>query len=210
MIENITLPVNLNAAIGAEKKDFIVKAGRAYPRKNSFFKILFGCVWTAITSFTLLGPLFQSEEVYFELNGVPTVVSLDNLVANLMPAILILVFVLIGISMLSWGIYSLLKKGGYFVGTPIRLVHYQNGNIRSIDWEQFTGDIEFNGNAHKGNISFLMRTGKTVSSKNGPDRYVPDVIHILEIPNVVEVEQICRRRIKENDPTPPTIGHNIA
>jgi hypothetical protein len=43
-----------------------------------------------------------------------------------------------------------------------------------------------------------------VSRKNGPDEYVPDVIYMLEIPNVFEVEQICRRRIKENDPTPPT------
>ena len=55
-----------------------------------------------------------------------------------------------------------------------------------------------------------MRTGRMVSRKNGPDEYVPDVIYMLEIPNVFEVEQICRRRIKENDPTPPTKGDNIA
>jgi hypothetical protein len=41
-----------------------------------------------------------------------------------------------------------------------------------------------------------------VSRENGPDRYVPDVIDIVEIPNAFEVEKICRRRIKENDPTP--------
>jgi hypothetical protein len=34
------------------------------------------------------------------------------------------------------------KKGGYFVGTQVRLIHYQKGIIRSIDWEQFSGDIE--------------------------------------------------------------------
>jgi len=54
-----------------------------------------------------------------------------------------------------------------------------------------------------------MRTGKMVSRKNGPDRYVPDVIYISEIPYVFEIEKICRARIKENDPTPPTTGHNI-
>jgi hypothetical protein len=213
MTENITLHPDLNAAIGSEKKDFAVKAGRALPREKSISKIRFGILFTAVSSifvFTFLEPLFYGEEVHFVLNGVPTVASPDNLDPILVPAIIILVFMFIGMSMLSWGIYSLLKKGGYYVGTPIRLVHYQNGNIRSIDWEQFSGEIKFNGNADKGNISLQMRTGRMVSRKNGPDEYVPDVIYMLEITNVFEVEQICRRRIKENDPTPTTKEHNIA
>jgi hypothetical protein len=212
MTEKITLPPDLNAAIGSEKKDFAVKAGRALPREKSISKIRFGILFTAVSSifvFTFLEPLFYGEEVHFVLNGVPTDASPDNLDPILVPAIIILVFMFIGMSMLSWGIYSLLKKGGYYVGTPIRLVHYQNGNIRSIDWEQFSGEIKFNGNADKGNISLQMRTGRMVSRKNGPDEYVPDVIYMLEIPNVFEVEQICRRRIKENDPTPTTKEHNI-
>jgi hypothetical protein len=213
MIENITLPPDLDSAIGSEKKDFAVKAGRAQPRNNSISTILFGAAWTSFTSifvFDFLDSLLHGEEVHFELNGVPTVASADDLDSIIMPAIIIAIFVLIGISILSWGIYSLFKKGGYFVGTPIRFVHYQNGNIRSIDWEQFSGEIEFNSNANKGNISLQMRTGRMVSRKNGPDEYVPDVIYISEIPNVFEVEQICRRRIKENDPTPPTVGQNFA
>ena len=92
----------------------------------------------------------------------------------------------------------------------MRLIHYHKGNIRSIDWEQFSGDIELSGNNQKGNISLQMRTGRMVSRKNGPDRYVPDVIYISKIPNVFEIEKICRKRIKENDPTPPTTGHIIA
>jgi hypothetical protein len=213
MTENITLPTDLDAAIGSEKKDFAVKAGRALPREESISKIRFGVLWTALSSifvFIFLEPLLYGEEVHFVLNGVPTVASPDNLDPILLPAIIIVVFMFIGISMLSWGIYSLLKKGGYYVGTPIRLVHYQNGKIRSIDWEQFSGEIKFNSNGDKGNISLQMRTGRMVSRKNGPDEYVPDVIYILEITNVLEVEQICRRRIKENDPTPPTKEHNIA
>jgi hypothetical protein len=213
MTENITLPPDLDAAIGSEKKDFAVKAGLAQPREKSISKIRFGVLWTAVSSifvFTFLEPLLYGEEVHFELNGVPTVASPDNLDPILVPAIIIVVFMFIGIIMLYRGIHSLLKKGGYFVGTPVRLVHYQNGNIRSIDWEQFSGEIEFNGNADKGNISLQMRTGRMVSRKNGPDEYVPDFIYILEIPNVFEVEQICRRRIKENDPTPTTKEHNIA
>jgi len=210
-MENTILPQDLSSTVGSENKDFSVKAKRAQPLKKSFSIILFGTVWTAFTSifvFAFLGPIFQGKEVHFKSNGVPTVASPDNLGPIVMPAIFIGIFVLVGIGMLSWGIYSIFKKGGYFVGTPTRLVHYQNGNIRSIDWEQFSGDIEVNGNAQKGNISLQMRTGKMVSRKNGPDRYVPDVIYISGIPNVFEIEQICRKRIKENDTTPPTTGHN--
>ena len=213
MINDIILPADLDAAIGAEKKDFAVKAGRAQPRKKSFSLIRFGVIWTVfigIFAFAFLGPIFQGKEVHFEANGVPTVASPDNLDPLIFPAIIIIVFVLIGIGILSKGIYSFLQKGGYFVGTPLRLVNYQNGNIRSIDWEQFSGEIEFNGNASKGDISLQMRTGRMVSRKEEPDRYVPDVIYILEIPDVFEVEQICRRRIKENDPTPSTKVDNIA
>jgi len=213
MLQNITLPQSLMSTIGSENKDFAVKAGRAQPLKKSLSLILFGTAWTAFTSifvFAFLGPLFQGKEVHFESNGVPTIASPDNLSPIIMPAIIICIFVLIGIGILSRGIYLIFKKGGYFIGTPTRLVHFQNGNIRSIDWEQFSGDIKVNGNIQKGNIALQMRTGKIVSRKKGPDRYVPDIIYISEIPNVFDIEQICRRRIKENDPTPPTTEHNIA
>jgi hypothetical protein len=113
------------------------------------------------------------------------------------------VFVLIGLGLVGAGVYQLFKKGGYFVGTPTRLVHYNNGKVRSIDWEQFSGDIEVKGTALKGNLELQLRTGRMVSSKNKPDRYVPDVIYLSGIPEVFKVEGICRKRIKENDPTPP-------
>lgn len=211
-MENVILPMELSSSVGSESKDFAVKAGRAQPLKKSLSLIIFGTIWSVFTSifvFSFLEPLFLGKEVYFEANGVPTVASPDNLGPIIMPAIIIGIFVLVGISMLSGGIYSIFKKGGYFVGTPTRLVHFQNSTIRSIDWEQFSGDVEVSGNAQKGNISLKMKTGKMVSRKNGPAKYVPDIIYISEIPNAFDVEQICRRRIKENDPTPATIGNNI-
>jgi len=213
MVENTRLPEALSSIIGSESKDFAIKAGRAQPRKISLSLILFGIAWTAFTSIfvvVFLGPLFVGKEVHFESNGVPTVASPDNLGPILVPALIIGLFVVIGIGMISFGIYSMSKKGGYFVGTPLRLIHYHKGNIRSIDWEQFSGDIALSGDRQKGNISLQMRTGKMVSRKNGPDKYVPEVIYISEIPYVFEIEKICRARIKENDPTPPATGHNIS
>jgi len=206
MLDKVELPQNLASVIGNENLEFAVKAKRTKPLKSSLGIILFGTIWTAFTSifvFAFLGPLFVGEEVYFTSNGTPTVASPDNLGPITFPAIIIGLFVLIGISMLGFGIYSFFKKGGYFVGTPLRLITYQNGNIRSIDWEQFSGDIEVNGNEFNGNLALQMRTGRMVSSKNSGSRYVPDTIFLTGIPNVYEIEQICRKRIKENDPTPP-------
>ena len=206
-MENATLPQELSSSVSSENKDFAVKAGRAQPLSKSLVSIFFGAVWTAFTSifvFTFLAPFFQGEELHFEANGVPTVAGPDNLGPIIMPAIIVGIFVLTGVAMMFWGIYSIFRKGGYFVGTPTRLVHFQNGNIRSIDWEQLSGNIGVSGNAQKGDLSLQMRTGRMISRKNRLKRYVPDVIYISGIPNVFEVEKLCRKRIKENDPTPAT------
>jgi hypothetical protein len=206
MIENISLPEELSLALGSESKEFAVISNHAQPPGKSVSSILFGVVWLAFVSiFVLLflGPLFKGEEVHFTSNDVPVVAGPGNLGPITGPAIFLGIFLLVGIGVLGSGIYSLFKKGGIFVGTATRLVHFNKGNIRSIDWEQFSGDIEVKGKTQNGTITLVMRTGKMVSRKNGPDRYVPDIIYISGIPNVFEVEQICRKRIKENDPTPP-------
>jgi len=212
MLENITLPPELESFAGSETKDFAVKAKHANPPKASLALIIFGAVWLAFTSiffFAFLGPLFQGKEVHFLTNDIPTVAGPGNLRPILLPALIIGLFILIGIGMLIGGIYLVFKKGGYFVGTPTRLISFQKGKYRSVDWEQFSGDIQVTGDDQKGHITLGMRTGKMVSSKNGPDRYVPDELYISGIPDVFEIEQICRKRIKENDPTPSATGNTF-
>jgi len=206
MLRNTPLPRVLNSSLGAERKDFAVKAGRAKPLKQSLSLIIFGTLWTAFTSIfviAFLGPLFVGKEVHFESNGVPTVAGPENLEPILVPALILGLFVVTGLAMPLGGIFSMFRKGGYFVGTPLRLVHFHKGKMRSIDWEQFSGDIEVKGDIDKGSIVLKMRTGRMVSRKNGPDRYVADTIYMSKIPNAFEIEGICRKRIKENDPTPP-------
>jgi len=205
MLENISLPANISSALGSETKDFIVKANRVEPVKQSLFLVLYGLGITLVVgfiAFAFLGPLFQGEEVHFEANGVPTVAGPDNLKPIIVPTFLLAFFVLIGGGMFTRGIYLLFKKGGYFVGTATRLIQESNGTIRSIDWEQFSGDIEVKGNAQKGDISLKMRTGTVMKTKGGKETHMPDVVYLSGISNVFEIEQICRKRIKENDPTP--------
>lgn len=205
MLEPISLPDKLIEVIGSENKDFAVKGGHAQPVKNSIGVIIFSLFWLAFTSifvFAFLGPLLWDKETTGSGNFV---ISTEGMQGMMVPALVIGLFVFIGLVMLFFGLYSLFKKGGYFVGTPTRLINFTKNSYRSIDWEQFSGDIQVNGKETKGAITLGMRTGKMVSSKSGPDRYVPDVVYLSGIPNVYEIEKICRRRIKENDPTPAKV-----
>ena len=146
------------------------------------------------------GPLFIGEEVHITVNDVPTTASWDNFEPMLIPALVIGVFVLIGIGLLLGGFYSFSQKGGYFVGTASRLLRYHKDVIKSFDWEQFTGTME--ANIKKGDLALQLRTGKMVHRKNNSSYYVPDMVYISGVTNVLEIEQLCRKRIKENDPTP--------
>jgi len=197
------MPPELETVIGTEKIDFSVFGKRNKPAGESMTMILFGTFWSAITSIFVVaffGTILTGGEVHFSVNGTPTTASLENLEPMLIPALIIGVFVLIGIGTLLWGFWSFFQKGGYFVGTANRLLRYHKGKLYSFDWEQFSGNMEIN--LKKGNITLQLRTGKMVSRKRGSE-YVPDVVYISGIKdNVLEVEKICRKRIKENDPTP--------
>jgi hypothetical protein len=198
---NATLPQELNNIISSEKKDFSLKSGRAQPLKKTFSIISVGTILLIIVSVSIksfLYPIFQGGESHFKINGIETTASFDNLGPAIFPGIIIGIFLIISIVTIIQGIYSIFKKGGYFVGTPTRLIHYQKGKIKSIDWEQFTGNIEINNNA----LSLEMRTGKFINKKRGADKYIPDIIYISEITNIFEIEKLCRKRIKENDPNP--------
>jgi hypothetical protein len=205
MLDHVMLPPELRSVIGTESKDFAAKARRTQPVKMSMALIAFGTIWLAFSSIfviAFLGPLFVGDTVYFTANDVPTEAGPGNYGPIVLPAIIIGIFVLVGLLMVGFGIYSLMKKGGYFVGTPTRLISFQDGAVRSIDWEQFSGDIEMKGDDMKGDLTLQMRSGRMVSSKSGSDRYVPDTIYMSGIAGLYEVEKICRKRIKENDPTP--------
>jgi hypothetical protein len=45
-----------------------------------------------------------------------------------------------------------------------------------------------------------MRTGKMIGHKNNRNRYVPETIYLTGIPDLYQIEKICRVRIKEMSP----------
>lgn len=201
---NIDLPSEFLSIIGNEKIDFAVKPKRYQARSKSlilFFFATFWCVFVSIFVIAFFGPLLTGGEVHFSSNGEPQVASEDNLKPLLLPALIIGLFAVVGIGLMTWALTSMFKKAGYFVGTATRLMHYRNGKLITYDWEQFTGVVEVN--LKRGDIEFELRTGRMQSRKNGPDRYVPNKVEISGVDNPQEIELITRKRIKENDPTPP-------
>ena len=205
-MNKLQLPKDLQTIIGNENIDFSVYAKRKQPKSSSFGIIGFSLLWLTLPSigaYVFFKPLFKGENVNFKVNDVPTTANWDNLEPMIFPSLMLILFLAIGIGLLTWGLITLLKKGGYFVGTESRIINYNSGTIKYFDWEQFTGNIELNFN--KKNISLEMRRGKIKKRDNGPDECIPEVLHLSGIENLIEVERICRERIKENDPTPAII-----
>ena len=206
MIESIPLPEELNIAIGSESIEFAVKGSRTQSIRTSMSSIIFGTVWTAFTLFIasmFLGSVFNRNIISTITEMLASATGEDKKGIWFLLGFFGL-FLTIGIFMIAKGIIPLFKKGGYFVGTPTRIVNFKRGQLNSSDWEQFNGNITVRGNNKNGSITLEMRTGYMVSQKGG-SRYVPNIVYISGIPNVYEIEQICRKRIKENDPTPSSV-----
>jgi hypothetical protein len=208
MMANGNIPIELNNALSGEIAEFMVKSNHSVPLKTALVPILFGLVWLGFTSIFIaafFGPVLMGKEVHFTSNDVPTTAGPGNLEPLLGPGLLVAVFLLVGLAIFGYGLYLLIPQSIWFAGTSKRLVILQKNKVRSIDWEQFSGDIEVSGNSSKGDISLGMRTGQMVNSKhsNHGSEYIPEVIYMIGIPNAFTVEQVCRRRIKENDPAKP-------
>lgn len=204
------LPIDLKKIIENEKIDFSIKAKRNYPLNKSVGTLVFGLFWTAFVSifiFAFFGPLFKNEEVHFKSNDVPVTASMDDLSELVIPGIIIGLLTLAGLWMIVYGIYMLIQKGGYFVGTETRLIQYRNGETNITDWEQFTGNVKIKAKNNFGDLEYELRTGKMESRKNQSDKFVPNIIYIPGIANIYDIEKKCKIRIKENDPTPAVLSN---
>ncbi|ETN96817.1 hypothetical protein [Zhouia amylolytica] len=199
------IPKDLRTIIGSEPTDFIVKSKKNFPRRKGLTLLAFAGFWNVFISIFVIAfivPIIQGKEVHFKQNDIPVTGSLENWETILVPSLIIGLFVVVGIFLLIAAIVQLLQKGGYFVGTPTRFIKYRRGNTTIKDWEQFSGNMRVSNKGNYGNIEMELRTGKMKRGKNKSEQFVPDIIYISQINKVFDIEQKCRKRIKENDPTP--------
>lgn len=203
-----SMPPELLKALNGESRDFAVKATKAVPASTAWTGIVFGLIWLLIVGsllFFFFGPILQGKEVRFKTNGVPTVAGPGNMKPLILPGIFLGVFSLVGLVIFVSSVKSLTEPGPWFVGMPTRMIIYKKGTVQSQDWESFTGTTRLSGPMENATLTFEMRTGRMVRRKNGPSRYVPDKIYLVGIPDGLRIEELCRKRISENDPTPPRV-----
>lgn len=186
------LPQVLTSLVGSESSDFAVKAGLRRPIIRSIGHIGFGLVFTIATGifvFIFLSSAKDAESGIIDAGSNTPVIILFS------------VFLIAGITILITGIIKAFRSGGYFVGTPKRLINYRNGKHYSIDWQKFAGDTQIKGTDRKGTITLVMRP-ENLGYGETEGAYVPGKIYITAIRDAFEIERMIRMRIKENDPTP--------
>jgi hypothetical protein len=193
---DITLPEDLQSVIGNEKIAFAVQSKRNHTQGKIWGSFLFGTLLIALAAFLVFiffAPLFEGKEVHFKMNGVQTTASWQNFKPLLAPAIVLGLFLLIGIGFLIASVYMLYQKGGIFVITDSRIIKYFKGNIKSHVWEQFSGNIVIN--SRKGNIMLELKTGRMVNRRRTPDRFIPDTVYISGVEDVLAIEKFCSSKI---------------
>jgi hypothetical protein len=207
MIRTASIPQELYNLTRNESIDFIVEANKLYTRESTAFQLLsgLGFIGTAILLLSLIFlPIIFGNGFEITVNGVPQVATLDNLAPIQIMILGATGCFLLGVGMFASGIYKFKTKGGYFIGTPKRLIHYHKGSVRSVNWSEFTGDILVRKHKKQGDLYLKLKTGKLVKDKSQEIRrtvLVPDSIALVAIDNYNEVEAVCRRRINENDTT---------
>lgn len=198
------IPEELLISLGTETREFAIKSRRQRSARRSLGKIIFSIVWLGFTSFfvvLMLGPVFTGGSTETIINGQTTTISAGNLKPALPMIGFIVVFLAIGLVLLISSLYSIFQRGGWFVGTPARLVWFKKGILKSYDWSQFSGNIEIRGSNSKGNITLEMRTGTIRRTKGGGEYYVPDIVYLIGISNAYEIGKIVRKRIEEHKPS---------
>ncbi len=192
----VEMPEMFRHIIGYEKIDFIISFKSKFPFKKFyifyivafiFFAFPFGLVLSIII------PLFNGRNVEISSKNSIEIGNWNNIEPLIIPLSVSSVFLVIGSVFVTWAFLKLFKSGGYYVGTEKALFHFTNDKAKSFSWNQFTEimvDI-------KSKDIYL----KARSLKNDSQDYTTRNIIIPVEENLVEVEKICRQRIKENNPT---------
>jgi len=206
---NITsVPKELKTIIDSEQVDFMIKAGKNLPNRiilKYLFFGFFGLAMLALGLYPVVKEYFKDFVFHFSKESFLEIYSILNINIEKHLLLFLVVFLAADIGFLLYGVYLFFQKGGYFIGTKTRLIKYRNGKIQLTDWEQFTGNIKVEHKGIFGSIALELRTGKIRDSNSNSvydNRYVPDIIYITKIENVLSIERKCSARIKENDPTP--------
>ncbi len=188
------IPKILRQAIDEEQTDFIVQPRRTSTKKGLKNSIVFSVLWIGIlVGFILIG----GDDIKNDFD-------LTDIKILMLPVI----WISIGVIPTLFTIYSYYFKTPdiFFASTPTRLIVKNANKVRSIDWEQFTGEIINGGSREDADLTLVLRTGyMKTEERNGTktERFVHSKIEMSGIEESEKVERVCRNRISEN-----LVSHN--
>jgi hypothetical protein len=201
MIKPVNLPEEITISLGSESQDFAVKSGPIQAYGKSVSNLLFGLFFLGLAYGCIaLMPdeFFKGEALRIIKEASSKTTATEETQGALFLFIVFFIMLFVGLYLLIPAIIKMVRSGGYFVATPSRLLNYRKGEMNSYDWSQFNGNITVRGTNIKGNITLEMKTGYIAADQRPGSRYVPIEIYISSVAGIYEIEQICRKRIKEN------------
>lgn len=200
-----SVPPELYKLTRNENTDFIIQAKKLHRIEDTSFGLLLGSTLLLIASSFLVYIFYHliiNEEFTIIVNDQPMVATLSNINPISHFVFASILTLVVGVCILLKNYLKYKKPGGYFISTPTRLIHYHNGNSRSVNWSEFSGDIIVRELGKHKEVYLKLKTGKIVKQKlenRTIDVLVPDSIAIIGVENPQEIETICRRRINENN-----------
>lgn len=182
------LPPKLLSEIGNEPIDFITYTKKMQTTDDSINGITLSTIW--LLASIILFYVFTSTHRSVDSISNETEIGFSDILFIFMGS----VFLILGVLFFIFSIINIFVEGGYFVGTPTRMIRYKKGKIMSYNWVEFTGGIHID--SKQKSLIFILRTGDTFRGEKG-NSYEPHSVAMVSIENLLQVEQIARKRILE-------------
>lgn len=180
-----TIPPKLASAIRHEDIGFITNTKRNVPTKESIKNIISSLFMCGFMGFFFY--VFSKGQYAYSSKGISV------------PFIFLCIMMFFSIFALVRSLQESFRKGGYFVGTPAKLIHFKNNKFYYYEWSHFTGNIEIDFDQH--DLSLHLRKGHEISKE-----FIRDTLYLSGIEDIDRIASYCTDRIKLNDPTPSSIS----
>ncbi|GIM51351.1 hypothetical protein CAPN004_03810 [Capnocytophaga cynodegmi] len=187
-----TIPQTLNYVINGENVEFFSFSRRSATWNNVILSFVMGLIFSVVGVFVLnvemnLFAFLRGE--YGEGTNIIALLSEGRLTVLVIGSL----FSLVGTWVFVSAFFMIFSKGGYFVGTPKRLIHYKKGDVKIYMWELFTDEIKVD--IHKSYIRFTLKIGK-YERQDKTEVFVPYKVEVISAENVSKIERVARERIR--------------
>ncbi|MDO6810613.1 hypothetical protein Q4603_18465 [Zobellia galactanivorans] len=202
MIENRPIPSELQSQLDGESICFFIKADKEKTTRDLWRVIRGGLFWIVV-----VGGIFTSM-VYELVLGQPTNLNIGHNNLTVSPDDLSplygfftfgAIFMLPGLVFVLLGMYGFSKEGGYFLGTPRRLLRCNSWKEYSAHhWSDFLSETNIFYTNSKGNLILTLK--EKLTTKKGKKKGNKSV-KMAEIDYAREINKFCLEKISHANKT---------